>query len=588
MKPDFAQPSPAPPGLEAARPAAPVLDLAMNEGEPPPQECFDLLRRLGPGILRDYGDPAPLEEAYAAYLGVGPERVLATTGADDAIDRVCRAYLDPDRELVHLVPTFYMIPAYARMARGRLAALDYEWGTFPRDPILDAVNERTGLVVVVSPDNPTGWAFPADELAGLARDLPEGVPLVVDRAYAEFGNPEDDGVLADLPNVLQIRTMSKCWGLAGLRIGFVVGTQERIAAVRGFGGPYPLSGPALVLGRDRLERGQARMRKFVAYARAGRERLAALVRETGGVPQPSWTNFVLARYPAEGAAAGGGAVARDGTAALDDSGAQWVLRGLAAQGVRVRHFEHLPGFVRITVPRDDGEFDRLEQAMRCLMRPEAVLFDMDGVLADVSRSYREAIVAACASFGVRAGPAEIEAAKARGHANDDWALTQTLLAEAGVSATLAQVRRRFEEAYQGTDSAPGLRRRETLVPDREHLAALARSFKLGVVTGRPRRDAERFLDEHRIRDIFGAVVCREDAPLKPDPAPVRAAMTQLRARSGWMLGDTPDDVNAARRAGVVPIGVLAPGAGNGMHCALDQAGAARMVRASADFEGVLP
>ena len=586
MKPDFAQPvaqpSSAPPCVETARPAAPVLDLAMNEGEPPPQECFDLLRRLGPGILRDYGDPAPLEKAYAAYLGVGPERVLATTGADDAIDRVCRAWLDPDRELVHLVPTFYMIPAYARMARGRLAALDYEWGTFPRDLILGAVGERTGLVIVVSPDNPTGRAFPADELAGLARDLPEGVPLVVDRAYAEFGNPEDDAVLTDLPNVLQIRTMSKCWGLAGLRIGFVVGAQERIAAVRGFGGPYPLSGPALVLGRDRLERGQTRMRKFVAYVRAGRERLAALVRETGGAPHPSSTNFVLARYPADGAAAPSSA------AVVDDSGAQWVLRGLAAQGVRVRHFEHLPGFVRITVPRNDSEFDRLERAMRCLTRPEAVLFDMDGVLADVSRSYREAIVVACASFGVRADPTAIEAAKARGHANDDWALTRTLLAEAGVSASLAQNRRRFEKAYQGTDSAPGLHRRETLVPDREHLAALAHSFKLGVVTGRPRQDAERFLDEHRIRGLFGAVVCREDAPLKPDPAPVHVAMTRLGARSAWMLGDTPDDVNAARRAGVVPIGVLAPGAGNGMHRALDQAGAARVVRASADFEGALP
>lgn len=566
------------------------LDLAMNEGEPPPPECFDLLRRLGPGIFREYGDPAPLEEAYAAYLGVGPERVLATTGADDAIDRVCRACLEPDRELVHPTPTFYMIPAYARMARGRLVALDYEWGTFPREPILNAVSERTGLVVVVSPDNPTGWEFPADELAGLARDLPEGVPLMVDMAYAEFGDPEASGVLLDLPNVVQVRTMSKCWGLAGLRIGFVVGSEERIAALRRFGGPYPLSGPALALGRERLERGQARMRKFVAHVRAGRQRLAALVRETGGAPEPSWTNFVLARYPAEAARAAAGAeasAAPDRALAPDDSGAQWMLRGLSAQGVRVRHFEHLPGYVRITVPRDDAEFDRLERAMRCLMRPEAVLFDMDGVLADVSRSYREAVSATCAAFGAPVGQAEIEAAKARGGANDDWALTRTLLAEAGVSVPLAQVRRRFEEAYQGTDSAPGLHRRETLVPDRASLVAWARSFKLGVVTGRPRRDAERFLDEHGIGGFFDAVVCREDAPLKPDPAPVRAAMAELGAEAGWMLGDTPDDVNAARRAGVVPIGVLAPAAGAGMQRALDQAGAARVVRASPDFEGAL-
>lgn len=584
-----AEPGPAESRVEADRVRPPILDLAMNEGEPPPEECFDLLRRLGTGILGEYGDPSPLEEAYAAYLGVGPDRVLATTGADDAIDRVCRACLDPDRELLYPVPTFYMIPAYARMARGRLVGIDYEWGTFPRAQILNAVNERTGLVVVVSPDNPTGWAFPADELAGLARDLPKGVPLMVDMAYAEFGDPEVADVLADLPNVVQVRTMSKCWGLAGLRIGFVVGPAERIAELRRFGGPYPLSGPALALGRDRLERGGARMRKFVAYVRAGRERLATLVRETGGAPEPSWTNFVLAHYPATSTRTDAAAPAPpDGTLVPDDAGAQWILRGLAAQGVRVRHFQHLPGYVRITVPRDDDEFDRLERAMRCLVRPEAVLFDMDGVLADVRRSYREAIVAACASFGARVGSTEIEAAKARGDANDDWALTRTLLADAGVSAPLSTVRRRFEEAYQGTDSAPGLRRHETLVPDRAQLAVWGRSFKLGVVTGRPRQDAERFLDEHGIRGFFDAVVCREDAPLKPDPAPVQAAMAQLGARAAWMLGDTPDDVNAARRAGAVPIGVLAPGSGGGMQRALDKAGAARVVRASADFDGVLP
>ena len=569
-----------------------VLDLAMNEGRPPPRECFDLLRRLGPEMLRDYGDPKPLEEAYAAHLGVGPEQVLATTGADDAIDRVCRAFLGPDRELVYPAPTFYMIPAYARMARGRLVALDYPWGTLPRDLILNAVGERTGLVAVVSPDNPTGRAFSTDELVGLARDLPEGVPLMVDMAYAEFGDPEAPDVVAALPNAVTIRTMSKCWGLAGLRIGFVVGPEARIEALRRFGGPYPLSGPAIALGRDRLKRGRAEMRQFVSYVRTGRERLAALVRETGGTPEPSWTNFVLAGYPANNATTDrNGAATTDGTIAVadadSDAGARWVARGLAAQGVRVRRFEGLPGFVRITVPRNDDEFDRLERAMRCLVRPEAVLFDMDGVLADVSRSYRGAITAACASFGVRAGPTEIEAAKARGDANDDWALTRSLLAAAGVSVPLAKVRDRFEEAYQGTAAAPGLRRHETLVPDREQVGAWARSFKLGVVTGRPRKDAERFLEEHRLRDFFGAVVCREDAPLKPDPAPVRVAMTRLGVGAGWMLGDTPDDVNAARRAGVVPIGVVAPGAGAGMRRALEGAGAARVVRASADFDGAL-
>lgn len=542
----------------------PVLDLSMNEGELPPDECFDVLRRAGAGMLREYGDPKPLEEAYAEYLGVGPECVLATTGGDDAIDRVCRAHLGPSRRMVFPTPTFYMIPAYARMTRGKLTPLQYEWGTLPRQLILDAVDSSTGLVAVVSPDNPTGREFAERELLDLADSLPAGVPLMVDMAYAEFGERDPIQALLERPNVLAIRTMSKCWSLAGLRAGFAVGPEEKIAALRSFGGPYPLSGPALALALDALRNGRPRMRRFVARVRSGREHLAELIRTTGGDPQPSSTNFVLAGWP--------------------DS--RRVFRGLKAQGVLVRRIEGLAGHVRITVPRDDAEFQQLEAALRTLVRPDALLFDMDGVLADVSRSYRAAIASACASFGVDAKPEEIEAAKARDGANDDWAVTHRLLADAGVRTTLDEATARFEEAYQGTDAEPGLRRHETLIPSRELLDELAGRFKLGVVTGRPRQDAQRFLSEQGIGRLFEAVVCREDAPLKPDPAPVEVAMERLGASSAWMLGDTPDDVCAAQAAAVVPVGVAAPGAGRAMWDALDAAGAACVVDANSSLGGL--
>ena len=139
--------------------------------------------------------------------------------------------------------------------------------------------------------------------------------------------------------------------------------------------------------------------------------------------------------------------------------------------------------------------------------------------------------------------------------------------------------------YQGTAEEPGLRRHETLIPDRTLLEELARSFKLGVVTGRPRSDAERFLAEHGVRGLFSAVVCREDGPLKPDPEPVRIALTHLGARTAWMLGDTPDDVHAAAGAGVVPVGVV-PRASEDVAGALTEAGAARVVDADSSFGGL--
>ncbi|MCY3610978.1 MAG: aminotransferase class I/II-fold pyridoxal phosphate-dependent enzyme [Gemmatimonadetes bacterium] len=563
-----------------------VIDLSMNEGEPPPRECFDVLERVGPGVLRKYADPRPLEEAYAAYLGTDPANVLATTGGDDAIDRVFRAFLGPEQEMVFPTPTFEMIPACARMARGTLVPVEYEWGTLPHDEILAAVNDRTGVVAVLTPDNPTGRAFTTRELLRLADALPPQVVLLVDSAYAEFADEDHTAALLQIPRVVMIRTMSKSWGLAGLRVGFAVGPKERIDVLRGFGGPYALTGPSIAIVLDRLQNGVDGMRGFVEYVRGRRERLAAVIRGIGGVPQPSQTNFVFSSFP----------------------DARWILRGMAAQRVLVRYFPHLPEYVRITVPRDDGEFRHVERALGCLAGraggevgatgvvggsrtgPEALLFDMDGVLADVRRSYRESIVRTCASFGVEAGHELISAVKAAGGANDDWAVTHGVLAGAGVEASLEEVTARFEEIYQGTEAEPGLRRHETLIPSRELLEGLARSFRLGIVTGRPRADAQRFLREQGVRGCFSAVVCREDAPLKPDPAPVLAALEQLDARTAWMLGDTPDDVRAAVGAGVVPVGVVPPGqteqAATAVWAALEDAGAARVVNADSDFGGL--
>ena len=541
-----------------------IIDLSMNEGEPPSRACLEVLERHGPALLRKYADPAPLEAAYAAYLGTDPANVLATTGGDDAIDRVFRAFLAPGQEMVFPTPTFEMVPACARMARGDLVPIEYEWGTLPHDDILAEVNERTGVVAVLTPDNPTGRAFSTESLLRLAAALPSEITLMVDLAYAEFADEDPTAALLEVPPAIMIRTMSKSWGLAGLRVGFAVGAKDRIDVLRGYGGPYALTGPSIAIALDRLRNGVDEMRGFVEYIRSRRERLAEVLRDVGGVPEPSQTNFVLASF-------------------LD---ARWIQRGMAAQGVLVRYFAHLPEYVRITVPRDDAEFRRVERALRCLDRPEAILFDMDGVLADVRRSYREAIVRTCASFGVEAGRDLIEAVKAAGQANDDWAVTHGVLAEAGVEASLAEVTARFEEVYQGTEDEPGLRRHETLIPSRELLEELARSFKLGVVTGRPRADAERFLREQGVRGFFSAVVCREDAPLKPDPAPVRVALDHLEARTAWMLGDTPDDVRAAVGAGVVPVGVAGPGGGGTIWRALEAAGAARIVEADTDFGGL--
>jgi HAD superfamily hydrolase (TIGR01548 family) len=240
------------------------------------------------------------------------------------------------------------------------------------------------------------------------------------------------------------------------------------------------------------------------------------------------------------------------------------------------------------VPRHPAPVDlRLDADEGPAPPPEALLFDLDGVLVDVSRSYRRAIVETARSFGVRLTAERVAAAKRAGDANNDWVVTRRLVAAAGVDAPLDEVTRRFEALYQGDGARPGLCEDERPLCDRALLEALARRRPLGVVTGRPRRDALAFLERFGLGGLFGAVVTMEDAPAKPSPAPVRLCLERLGVGHAWLVGDTPDDVRAARAAGVVPLGVVAPGdARRDAEAALFAAGAARVLGSLDELAGL--
>ena len=116
---------------------------------------------------------------------------------------------------------------------------------------------------------------------------------------------------------------------------------------------------------------------------------------------------------------------------------------------------------------------------------------------------------------------------------------------------------------------------------------LKQSVALGIVTGRPRADALRFLRQHDLESLFDAIVCMEDAPAKPSAEPVRQALRQLGVRRAWLAGDTPDDIVAARDAGVLPLGILAPGDGKEAADALRAAGTGRILNALTELSELI-
>lgn len=197
---------------------------------------------------------------------------------------------------------------------------------------------------------------------------------------------------------------------------------------------------------------------------------------------------------------------------------------------------------------------------------EAVLFDMDGVLASVHMSYREAIIQTAAHFGVSITSEEIAVEKKKGNSNNDWILSKRLIegkrSPTDSPITIEEVTTVFEDLYQGTDTTVGLCETESLIPSKGLLFEVARRCggKVAIVTGRPRKDCAKFLSTHGLDKIFTVCICMEDGPAKPNPIPVQLAFQRLGVtpESCIMIGDTPDDIRSAVAAGVPGWGVLTP------------------------------
>jgi HAD superfamily phosphatase len=271
---------------------------------------------------------------------------------------------------------------------------------------------------------------------------------------------------------------------------------------------------------------------------------------------------------------------------------QLVYDGLAFAGVMVRFFPHRPEIatgLRITLPDSDEDFAKLVKGLEICLAPQALVFDLDGVLADVEESYRRCVVETVRRFGVEISRRDVEEAVHAGNANSDWHLVQRILRQRGIDVSLETVIDAYQRLYLGTEVEPGLRERERILVSRDWLERLAQRYPLGIVTGRPREEAVWFLERHGLMDFFATTVCQEDGPLKPDPAPVERALAELAVSRAWMIGDTPDDVLAASGAGALPIGVVAPGDDPERSSgSLRRAGAVAVLPSTTALEELLP
>ena len=250
------------------------------------------LRSVTGEELARYPERDPGEKVVAAHLGVNPEEVILTNGTDEAIHLICETYLEPGHEAIIGVPTFAMYEIYAAATGVRvIPAQAKEDLSFPAEKILEQMNERTRLVAVANPNNPTGALASQEDLLRIAEAVPRAA-ILVDEAYFEFCGETMMPRWRDVPNLFVSRTFSKAYGLAGLRIGVLTGNVEQMRMVRRASSPYNLNGVALACLPEALA-DQEFITNYVDQAIRGRIRLESELKARGVKYWPSKANFVL-------------------------------------------------------------------------------------------------------------------------------------------------------------------------------------------------------------------------------------------------------------------------------------------------------
>jgi len=263
---------------------------------------LERLRQLGPEDLARYPEREPVETIVADFLGIEPAELLLTNGVDEAIHLLCQTYLEAGDEALIIVPTYSMYRIYMMAAGAEVisvaASTDFH---FPSEELHHRITQRTRLIAIANPNNPTGTIAPPDELLRIARSAPTAAVLV-DEAYFEFCGQTLLTKFRELPNLFVTRTFSKAYGMAGLRLGVLVGDAGQMRAVRRVSSPYNVNAVALACLPAALA-DQGNIQQYVRDVLQARTRLERAL-EASGIPfWPSSANFVLARVGSTQAAA---------------------------------------------------------------------------------------------------------------------------------------------------------------------------------------------------------------------------------------------------------------------------------------------
>ncbi|SFV12862.1 histidinol-phosphate aminotransferase [Methylobacterium sp. 174MFSha1.1] len=327
------------PGKSAAPAGVKLHKLSSNETPMGPSPAAIAAAQDSAAHLELYPDGAAtkLRQAIAQKYGLDPERIVCGAGSDELLSLLTYAYMGPGDEGLYSQYGFLVYRIAILAAGGTPVVAPERDHTTDVDALLAAVTDKTRIVYLANPNNPTGTYLPFDEVRRLHAGLPKTTLLVLDAAYAEYVRRNDYAagleLVAESENVVMTRTFSKVYGLAALRIGWMVGPAAIVDAVNRIRGPFNLGSAAIAAGAAAMA-DDAHIANAVAHNDAWLPKVTTALEGLGLSVTPSVGNFVLIHFPDEA-----GRSAADADAYLTARGL--ILRRVGAYG--------LPNALRMTI-----------------------------------------------------------------------------------------------------------------------------------------------------------------------------------------------------------------------------------------------
>lgn len=331
------------PGKSKAAGVSKIHKLSSNETPlGPSPKAIEAVKTFDHLELYPDGAATALREAIGAKYGLDPSRIVCGAGSDELLSYLTNAYMGPGDEGLYSEHGFLVYRIAILAAGGTPVVAPEKNYRTDVDAILERVTEKTKIVYLANPNNPTGTYIPFHEVKRLHAGLPPHVLLVLDAAYAEYvrRNDYEAGLelVATAENVVMTRTFSKIYGLANLRVGWMVAPSHIVDAVNRIRGPFNMNGPALAAGIAAVQ-DEAHVAKAVEHNERWLAWMTNEIEALGLEVTPSVANFLMIHFPEEA-----GKTAKDADAFLSSRGL--ILRRIDAYG--------LPNALRLTIGNEEA------------------------------------------------------------------------------------------------------------------------------------------------------------------------------------------------------------------------------------------